>query len=423
MGLGFSFKATIPSRRFSGIFAKETNWKAVIESTIIQMAENHGVEFLIPPSGSAGQIAAHYCEEWLDFERGDGVIVLSGRTSTCGPGYHAFMIDVIDQLKKTYKLEFAEDDENLDETDYFSHRNFPDLQQQHANWLKAVASGVLGNARDGADNQMISLPIDAIVPIGSAGKILTPRGPIELKVLKQIEVASNPVLLDLAAGWFPWWDRSPSALDWVRTAKTLMWVDVPWHVPAGENETHLVSAAVKCCKLAKSADPAVDLPANEVRELEFFLTNGSPNSTRPSPEGIGYRRGQCTRYVGSGWSCEVPGYWYEFQDDDNWGLTFGGQEMWVSSYTVERNTDVDKPLELSELKDDETTILKFSIGNLLYRLSKRNDLLKYEGFVYSLQVTRLDGFLIITFAGNDAEWEASIPQIARSVKSPDRSLG
>lgn len=129
---------------------------------------------------------------------------------------------------------------------------------------------MLGNARDGADSQMISLPIDVIVQSGSAGTVLTPHGPIELKELKQIEAASNLLLLDLAAGWFPWWDRSPSALDLVRTAKTLMWVDVPWHVPAGENEIHLMSAAVKCCKLAKDADPAVDVPAREVRELEFF---------------------------------------------------------------------------------------------------------------------------------------------------------
>jgi len=68
MGLGFSFKATVPSRRFSGIFAKETNWKAVIESTIAQVAINHGTEFLNPPVYSTEGIAAHHYEEWLDFE-------------------------------------------------------------------------------------------------------------------------------------------------------------------------------------------------------------------------------------------------------------------------------------------------------------------------------------------------------------------
>lgn len=75
------------------------------------------------------------------------------------------------------------------------------------------------------------------------------------------------------------------------------------------------------------------------------------------------------------------------------------------------------------MKDDETTVLEFNVGNLLYRLSKHKAPLEDDGFVYTLQVTRLDGFLIITFAGNDPEWEASIPQIARSVKSPERSSG
>jgi hypothetical protein len=257
-----------------------------------------------------------------------------------------------------------------------------------------------------------------VTPIGSDLQILTPRGPVAREWFSNLTKATNEDLLALASEWFPWWERMPTARDWLRMGKTLMWVDVPWHVPAGDNERVVMQAALESCKRAKLVDRTLDIPTQELSELEALLAPKTPQSRRPGVSGIGYRRRQCLWPLGYGWTIELPGYWYEFQDGENGGLTFDDQNIWVSSYTVERQGPEDgaklAPLELSELKKDEPLVFEDEDDERRYRLTMP---MQSEGeFVYFLEVTKVDGLLTLTFAGNDKEWEKQIQGIARSVR-------
>ena len=384
-------------------------------------ASRLGVEFLISlPSDDPHRIGSHYCEEWPDYSEVDNKIILTARTSTCGPGYHAFLIDVVDNLEST-QLSFEEDDEHVDETGYFGSRNFSDLQKQHAEWLGALARLIVNTSNDGATFKLISLAAQSILPTPSEGDVLTPRGPMSTAMLSSIGMSEKEEQLEYASAWFPWWNRFPTAVDLVRTAKSLMWVDVPWHVPATGSERHLMLAALQSCEKANSLDVAADLPTREIAELTALLAAYTPDSTRPSAEGIGYRRQICTHWLGAGWSVELPGYWYTFEDGENSGLTFAGQEIWVSSYSVDKQPGYeDEPISLSQLKEDETKVLELEDGFLRLRLTRQKPDEPNSRFTYQLLATRPDGLIFMTFSGDDPDWETDLPRLAKSLK-PGRS--
>lgn len=424
MGLGFSLVAKRPKRRYFGVFSREADWRAVIEQAITDNATRLGVEFLISlPSSDPNRIGSHYCEEWLDYKEVDDKIILTARTSTCGPGYHAFLIDVVDSLKESAQLSFEEDEENVDETGYFGSRNFSDLQKQHAEWLGALARQIVNTSNDGTMSMLISLAVHSILPTPTEGNVLTPRGPMTTTILSAIGKSERDEQLEYASTWFPWWNRSPTAVDLVRTAKSLMWVDVPWHVPATGSERHLMLAALQSCEKAKSLDVSADLPTREIAELKDLLAAYTPDSTRPSAEGIGYRRQICTHWLGADWSVELPGYWYTFEDGENGGLTFDGQEIWVSSYSVDKQPGYEhEPISLSQLKEDETEVLAMEDGFLRLRLTRQKPDEPNSRFTYLLLATRPDGLIFMTFSGDDPEWETDIPRLAKSLK-PGRSYG
>ncbi|MFT3987124.1 hypothetical protein [Aestuariivirga sp.] len=422
MGLGISLIAKKPSRRFFGVFARETDWKQVFEKSLREAAQESGVAIVVPPSvDSPDRIAAHYCEEWLDFIQRDDAIILQARTSSCGPGYHAFLVDAVDRLKSQALIEFGEDEDYFDETGYFSSRDYEALRGHHASWLQAVAKQVSGHAVSEGSIQMVSLSLDGIYPNSSDDFVLTPRGPVAREQFEKIASAGDKTLLEFASNWFPWWDRTPSAEDWIRTARTLLWVDVPWHVPAGDNERRVMEAAVECCNRAHKASTSTDFPATEIREITALLAEGAAWETVPSPKGIGYRRALCNRHLGYGWSIALPGYWYEMQDGDSSGFTFAGQEVWYSSFTVKKKPEFagsDAPLDLPAMKENEVVQFEFTRDKLNIRLEKLRDQPQGQQFGYRLVASRSDGLLVVTFSGYLADWEKTIPEISRSVRSP-----
>lgn len=393
-----------------------------IRKAIAESAHDIGIEFLVPATSPqiTDSIAVHYCEEWLDFEIEGDAVVLAGRSSTCGPGYHAFVVDVVDRLARTQKLIFREEGEYLDESDYFRNRDYDALQRYHADWLRGLANMLVErDPGEGAHGQLVTMPVGGISPAVTNGQICTPKGILSLNDFHQIAAAKDGLLMELAAAWFPWWNRTPSASDFVRTAKSLMWVNVPWHPPADNFERGVMSAALQCSDRAKKIDPATDIPTTEMEELRLMLRQSPEIAGKPRDDGIGYRRRTCNWDIGGNWTMRLPGYWYEVQDGDNWGITFSGQFIWVSSFTVERNpveVIADQPLKLSAGNENSVTVFESSDEEYRHRLSKAMAKDEEGRFTYLLEAARSDGFIIVTFSGDDPNWEKEIGTIARSVR-------
>src|SRR5262249_18486612 len=151
----------------------------------------------------------------------DGVFTLSARTSGGGPGYHAWLIALVDRLKDALGLAWA--DADGDETGYAEHRDFARLQQEHLTWLRAVAE----QTKD-AEQAAINMPLDFSV-LGDHFAA-TPRGFLDREGLLVPE------------RFFAWWSEGHTPAFWQGLAETLAWSVLPWHVPT-EEERPLYEAA------------------------------------------------------------------------------------------------------------------------------------------------------------------------------------
>jgi len=76
----------------------------------------------------------HPAEEDVRFFVDDhDYLICSARTSSAGPGYHAFLVELLEMIQGPAKISWIWDDEEkefMDETTYFSKRDFNTLQME-----------------------------------------------------------------------------------------------------------------------------------------------------------------------------------------------------------------------------------------------------------------------------------------------------
>lgn len=429
MGLGISLVASKPGRRWSGIFKRETNWQEVLASAALEVTKKADVDFLLTDLSEISQrkLGLNICEEWLDVEIGENTVSLSARTTTCGPGYHALVCDFVDYLKSHYGLNFGEDEENFDEAEYFGTRDFSALQKAHAEWLQGLARMLVrDSAKEGGTNWRISMPMDALVPTDQKGVILGPRGPVSIELFRAIAEAGDDKLLEYARDWFPWWDRKPSPADFRKMGAQLMWVDVPWHVPANESERKTMEAAKLCFDhAAKDTVENERIPKAEIDELEALLAPGADETRAPAKQGAGYRREVCFWPLSGGWSFHLSGYWYLSEDDGTSHFHFGNRNVFVSTFGVSFKDGQlsERPLEPLPLKDDEILVDEYEADQLYYRLIGRKVLEPETPVHLQAFVSDVGAYLIVTFSSSVESWREDIPKIVRSIRHSNERKG
>ena len=420
MSIRLSLVAKKPRPGFLGRFLGEPDWNALVRSAALQVAKTLEVDFLIAPPSDPRLIVLNYCEEALEVKIDEDSIVLSSRTSGAGPGYHAFLVDVVDSLK-SHGLIFGEDEENVDEAEYFKSRDFTALQRQHALYLKALAKLVKRETYErGANINRLSLPIDVVAPATSESEVQTPNGPLPTESFIAIADADDAKLGEFAAEWFPWWARRLTAQGWLRTGLQHMWYPIPWHVPADAYERHSMLAARECLQRAEALDSSIALPTAELLELEMFLKPETPDTTAPLPHGIGYRRSLCERWLGGGWSVDLPGYWYEYSDGERAGFRFRDVYVIFSIYKAEQQ-ESSEALELTHLEDEIATVIEEVEPKFRKRLTKHQWAPEGAEFGYALQASTPFRIALITFEGTDKDIEATIPEIARSLRNTGKA--
>src|SRR5688572_6592187 len=120
MGLGIHIKAEInkPSQ-----FSK-------IQRTITENTSGLFTDFLsFSESENSLYVTLHPCEETVSFEYANDSLICSAKTNSVGPGYHAYLVELLEkvgtelQIPWTWNLEEGEE-HYLDETDYYRHRDF-----------------------------------------------------------------------------------------------------------------------------------------------------------------------------------------------------------------------------------------------------------------------------------------------------------
>jgi hypothetical protein len=282
-------------------------------------------------------VRLHPAEEDVEFFLDpNGNLVCSAKTSTAGPGYHAFLVDWLHRLGEAVQLkwDWQSGEGEGDETGYHEHRDFGRLQGEMANWLGGLSKTLQESSWDGMENIMLGLPLGFEVPDVNAFAI-SALGCWPRSWFEEMISADAGRRREMAQAFFPWWGQQQDALFWDRLGRVLAWVEVPWHVPANDRERAVCQSTLDCFARAKELDSAIPSPDQEFGELRGFLSEDAQRSP-PRPDGIGFRRQVSARVLTGGWTVRVPGYYYDELEND--GETqvywFKGRTVRGSSITV-----------------------------------------------------------------------------------------
>ena len=339
MGLGFLIHG---SARGRGLLRRKPSHAELchrLQEAIFQAVPDPLQHRLLRFEAYAGgmEVAFHPAAEPLDFGFGDdGELVVSAKTSTVGPGYHAMLVELVEAIGPVAGIDWDWSDRGDgegDESGYQESRDFGALQDEMLAWLKTVGEHILQLDRNDCNQIAISMPENyglvtdrfAHSPLG-----FWDRGWFEALAVSEGERAAS-----LAAAFFPWWNHPADAAYWRDCALVLAWTELPWTPPQNGDEQQLYELVVECFGRARKLDPSIGLPVAEIAEIRDLLS-GEDRGRPPNAEGIGFRRGRRRRWFAGGWSVEVPGYFRECDDDENEGSSLfihGGRVLRTSSYS------------------------------------------------------------------------------------------
>lgn len=280
--------------------------------------------------------------EPLHLELTEGAAEISASTSGGGPGYHVYVVELIEAAAAAIGAVVHLDDPAdegarfQDEGGYFHTRDFQGLEQEVSGWLHGIGK-VLA---EGNHWEEIALMWAIDRPRALFPGIVTPMGPQtrELFVQAAESVQAAPAL---GRALLPWWERGFTARTAANLALLLGWSELRWRVPKEERERQRMQQFVAAVERARQLDPTLPLPEKELAEARTFL-EAEDEGSAPAKEGIGYFRGLVRATAPGGWTCDVPGFWYDGWEDDgetaNWG--FDGLNVRLSSFSADSELPV-----------------------------------------------------------------------------------
>src|SRR5215831_14681585 len=299
----------------------------------------------------------HPAEEPVYVELRDEYAVVSAKTSSAGPGYHAFLISCLDQIEKRLGLawNWSEDErvggETTDETSYALTRDFPALQADMAAFLKSLFSMIAQRARsEGMSKLHISMPLGIEIECAE-DEILTQLGPLTFADMQAIAESDGEALERAARAYYPWWCAGFGAAFYRGLALNAMWMSVSWSAPINDEERQAIDRVLGWCDGADRLGAEPTLPAKEIRDLRRLANSREP-CRLPAEEGIGYRRRFIRRALTGVWFLSVPGSLRELLEDDGKTVVFWNDELTVraSSLIATRKAEAQQQIEDDTVK-------------------------------------------------------------------------
>jgi hypothetical protein len=305
----------------------------------------------------------------------DAVLCCEARTQGAGPGYHAFLVDLLQKVGQKCRLRWQWDgngEDDTDDTGYAQQKNFAKLQGEMLRWLKAVCANLLEQADDGAKRLRLCMPQNYPYLADETFFLMTALGPRAREWVAKTAAAEGAALQTAGAEFFPWWNRPCDAAFWRNTGLALAWVDLPWHPPVGEQEQALYGLAAFCFEQAAAGSTPVHLHP-VATEIAAMQTGDDSTCPPPDPAGVGYRRQVMLHALPGGWTLPLPGCYYTSMEanGERYNFAYGSRAISVTTLSVasrSENASFEEHL-LQKLKalHGEAELLKFQRGTLIGR--------------------------------------------------------
>jgi hypothetical protein len=352
-------------------------------------------------------------EENVEFSISNGHLIVSAKTSSLGPGYHAALVGFLDSIEQELELKWIEGGDYLDETGYFGNRDIGQAQRAMADLLGAIADSLLKAGQDGCTGYRLSLPIEC-APIHDAFAISL-LGEWSKDWFFEAARAQGENLLARAREFFPWWDFPLSGDDYRKLGLAFCWVVVTWVCPSDASEAAINRAVLSFFDRAREYDASVGIPEMEERELERLITTRVDGS--PSRNGIGFCRRDWQRPLTGGWTVRLPGYFHSDSEDN--GETqvyhFGPRMVCSSSFEQESWATTSSDDVLSDIAPDA---LPLSLGHPHLRGGYESVKDEKRGNIFVAHIAKANSLCVLTIpltSEVDLPWAI---QVARSVFIP-----
>jgi hypothetical protein len=283
-----------------------------IQSTILETIDDDLMRQFVRFGKSDNALLAtlHPAAEPVAFQfQGRGMLTCSAETNTVGPGYHVFVLNLLESIgpKCGIHWQWGRDEEFSDPTGYRDHGNFLRVQNEMLDWLRGITKHLL-NGQQEYELVGLCMPLDYIV-IGEYFAT-SPLGFRSREWFESVANADFDELRELGKGFFPWWEEGMDAEFWLKAGRVLAWVELPWHQPANERETVQYQLTLSCFERAKSIAPQIGLPEREIGEIRTLLA-GDEIDHDDVGESMGFRKRVMKRELTGGWTIDVPGYYYD----------------------------------------------------------------------------------------------------------------
>ncbi len=317
MGLGLNLLSPLP--REGG---KPMKW-AAFTAFVAETLDGEYIE--LHEDDEAFGLEVHPGSELLRFEgQPDNCFSVDIKTSTLGPGFHAEMVRLLKLVAAAGKIEV--DWAEADETGYAVDEDFVGLQEGMATFFAALIATM--TAHSSQTGMCINWPVGVPVPLGNAGGLFTPSGPLSAEWCK--DAIAGKETQAKCREFFVWWNQDRDAEYWRKLATMILWSEVRWRPPMSEDEARTWAMVLTCEDELRKLDVEGSLPEAEVRDLKALLE--WPDDTpcpEPSGKGIGYYRHEVRSHLPGGWSLTLPGWFFHDVEDDGDTLLYFFNERTV----------------------------------------------------------------------------------------------
>lgn len=309
------------------------------------------------PDGAI-ELTLHPAARPVRIEANDaGRIVATAMTVPVGPGYHTYLVNLLDRLGDELGVQWtklatpppgaagrvsaagrattavADPDASIDPTGALGSGDRHDAERGHLGWLRSALTAVRDGRRQGASGLHLATPPGTRFTFdGAVATVLGPRDDDWLE-----RALADP---RVAADVWPWIADALDARYLLGRALSSMWLEVRWRPPVGVEEIQLGDEVLGTLRRAYPLQPGLAWPWAEWRELLALRGDHDPATRALVDRGIasvgggesapvrqiGYRRRPVT-ITHAGWSLEVPGSFTDRRTDEEWSGSEAGRTV------------------------------------------------------------------------------------------------